>query len=100
MRAIDVFTGAGGLALGLSMAGFSINAAIERDPGACETLRANQKLRVVDWPLIEKDVKELSFRSLGPRIDVIASGPPCQPFSIAGNKRAHADERNLFPELL
>ncbi len=99
---LELFTGAGGLALGLSRAGFSHVAVIERDPAACQTIRHNQKARiqpVAEWPLREEDVSSIDFKTYK-SIDLLAGGPPCQPFAISGKRRAHSDDRNMFPDMI
>ncbi|MGL4460856.1 MAG: DNA cytosine methyltransferase [Planctomycetia bacterium] len=102
MNALELFAGAGGLALGTSNAGIRHKAVIERDHDACETIRENQRLGlkpVVDWPLHEVDVRSFDFQELG-AIDLVAGGPPCQPFSIGGKHRGPTDSRNLFAEVV
>ena len=64
MRSVELFTGAGGLALGLGRAGIQHAALVERDSDCCRTIRANQKLgnsEVRDWPLHELDVRHFDF---------------------------------------
>jgi DNA (cytosine-5)-methyltransferase 1 len=100
MRSIEIFTGAGGLALGTGMAGFEHAAVVEFDHDCCETLRLNQRLgfeRVRDWNIVEADVRTLDHAAFMP-VDMIAGGVPCQPFSLGGKHRAHEDERDMFPE--
>jgi len=92
---LDICSGAGGEALGLAMAGFAHEAAIEIDKAACATLRLNRP----EWRVIESDIREihgLDFRG----IDLIAGGVPCPPFTIAGKQLGADDERDLFPEAL
>ena len=100
MRSIELFSGAGGLALGTARAGFEHAAVVERDPDCCETLRTNQRrgiARVKDWNVVEADVKLFDYSNVGP-VDFIAGGVPCQPFSLGGKHRAHEDARDMFPE--
>lgn len=101
MRAVELFVGAGGLGIGVSQAGFSPAAMIERDRYCCDTIRENKdrghKL-IAKWPLIEGDVREVSFKDIEGKVEIVTGGPPCQPFSIGGKHRAHADIRDMFPE--
>jgi DNA (cytosine-5)-methyltransferase 1 len=101
MRSIELFTGAGGLALGLAGAGFQHLALVERDEHSCETLRENQLRHVGDmssWQISEQDIERFDFASIPEDIELLAAGVPCQPFSIGGKHRGHEDERNMFPE--
>jgi DNA (cytosine-5)-methyltransferase 1 len=101
LRSIELFAGAGGLAIASSNAGFQHDAVLEFNHDACETIRHNQRCGfdlVRHWPLIEGDVHHQDFTSWQDRIDLVSGGPPCQPFSIGGKHQAMADRRNLFPE--
>jgi DNA (cytosine-5)-methyltransferase 1 len=103
VRAVEIFAGAGGLALGVSQAGFSHDAVIECDEYACETIRANQKRRVKlvnDWPLFQRDIADFDFSSIPNGLDLLCGGPPCQPFSLAGKSLGRRDHRDLFPEAI
>lgn len=89
------------MALGISKAGFQHKAVLEFDPQACKTIRANQtdtSSLARSWPLVETDVRTFHYDSLRPGIDLLAGGPPCQPFSQGGKGRGHSDIRNMFPE--
>jgi DNA (cytosine-5)-methyltransferase 1 len=101
LRSIELFAGAGGLAMASSNAGFNHDAVLEYNHDACETIRANQKRGfglVRHWPLIEGDVHNQDFTTWHGRVDLVSGGPPCQPFSIGGKHKAMDDRRNLFPE--
>jgi len=100
MRSVELFAGAGGLAIGMSNAGFQHAAVIEWDHDACETFRENQRHRmrsVEEWPLWEGDVKAFDYGNLSD-VMVVSGGPPCQPFSLGGKHRGYLDKRDMFPE--
>lgn len=89
MRAIDLFAGCGGLSLGLTLAGVEVVAAVERDPDACASYRANLGDHMIEASIEDVDAADL------PDCDLIAGGPPCQGFSYAG-KRDKDDPRNAL----
>jgi DNA (cytosine-5)-methyltransferase 1 len=100
MKSVELFAGAGGLAMGVSLAGFSSMAVVEWDRWACDTIRENQERGyplVSDWPLWEGDVREFDWSSITEDVDLVAGGPPCQPFSMGGKHRAFDDRRDMFP---
>jgi len=102
MRSVEIFSGAGGLALGIAQAGFDHLAVVEWDKQACETLHENRG-RVKEmrsWPIHHIDVRDFDFKSLPQDVELLAGGVPCQPFSIGGKHLGHNDERNMFPALL
>jgi DNA (cytosine-5)-methyltransferase 1 len=101
MRSVEFYAGAGGLALGISRAGFRHLAVVERDVDSCETIRENTRRKVDGvhrWPLFKCDVRDFDYSGIPEGIELFAGGVPCQPFSIGGKHRGHSDERNLFPE--
>ena len=102
MKAVELFAGAGGLAMGTAEAGFSHEAILEWNKWACSTIRTNQSLKVspvVSWPSpYEGDVRQFDYSTIRTKVDLVAGGPPCQPFSIGGKHRASNDERDMFPE--
>lgn len=93
MRSIELFSGAGGLALGLEGAGFESVALVERNKDACATLRLNRP----KWNIIQSDIREVNFPDFG-AIDLVAGGPPCQPFSMGGKANGYDDQRDMFPQ--
>jgi DNA (cytosine-5)-methyltransferase 1 len=92
---IELFAGAGGLAIGLEMAGIKCIALNEIDKTACNTLRENRPY----WNILEGDIKEFDFNLYKNKVDIITGGFPCQAFSYAGKKLGLSDARGtLFYE--
>ena len=103
MRSLELFAGAGGLALGVSRAGFVPAAVIEWNRHCCATIRENQQRRlepVRHWPLIEGDVRDVDFKEIKDGIEFISGGPPCQPFSLGGKHHGQKDRRDMLPEAI
>ncbi|SEP68913.1 DNA (cytosine-5)-methyltransferase 1 [Ectothiorhodospira magna] len=100
MKAVELFAGAGGLAMGVSLAGFESLAVVEWDKWACDTIRENQRRDyplVRDWPLWNGDVRDFDWSAISECVDLVAGGPPCQPFSMGGRHKAFGDKRDMFP---
>lgn len=92
---LELFAGAGGLAVGLEKAGLKCVALNEIDKWACQTLRKNRP----NWNVLEGDIKDFSFTDFHNSVDVVTGGFPCQAFSYAGKKLGLADARGtLFYE--
>lgn len=96
MRLIDLFSGAGGLSLGLKRAGYDIHACVEINRDAIETYSLHEP----DAIHYNEDIRGISFEKFQGRIDIISGGPPCQPFSVGGLRNAQKDERDMIPEFL
>lgn len=93
---IELFAGAGGLALGMSKAGFRHIMLNEIDANACSTLKKNRP----DWHIAQGDIRNLNFSIYKGKVDLLTGGFPCQAFSYAGNKGGFEDTRGtLFFEL-
>ena len=88
---VELFAGAGGLALGLEKAGLKCLMLNENDKHACATLRLNRP----KWNIIESDVAQVDFR---PYVgaDIVTGGFPCQAFSYAGKKLGFEDARGTL----
>ncbi|KSZ56022.1 multidrug DMT transporter [Rhodococcus pyridinivorans KG-16] len=100
MKSVELFAGAGGLALGCELAGFSPLKVVEWDRWACDTVRENRDRNyplVADWDVVEGDVRGVDWSALSDSVDLVAGGPPCQPFSMGGKARAADDARDMFP---
>lgn len=92
---IELFAGAGGLAVGLEKAGLKCVTLNEIDKWACQTLRKNRP----NWNVLEGDIKLFDFSEYYNNVDVVTGGFPCQAFSYAGKKLGLADARGtLFYE--
>jgi DNA (cytosine-5)-methyltransferase 1 len=102
MKAVELFAGAGGLALGVALAGFRHLLMVELNPIACATLRLNCRTGVLLTPetaILESDTRNVDYATLG-AMDLVAGGPPCQPFSLGGKHHGHLDNRDMFPEAI
>lgn len=97
---IELFAGAGGMALGLSQAGIKLEVLIESNKHCCETLRQNNIDHDLGWQVCETDIRKIDFQDFGlDHIDIVSGGFPCQAFSSAGKRLGFADTRGtLFYE--
>lgn len=94
-KVLELFAGAGGLAVGMEKAGLKCVALNEIDKFACQTLRNNRP----NWNVLEGDIKDFGFTEYHDKVDVVTGGFPCQAFSYAGKKLGLADARGtLFYE--
>jgi DNA (cytosine-5)-methyltransferase 1 len=87
---VELFAGAGGLALGLENAGLKCELLVEIDKKAVETLRVNRP----EWNVIDDDIANVDFRNI--KADVVAGGFPCQSFSYAGKRLGFEDTRGTL----
>lgn len=92
MRVGSLFSGIGGIDLGLERAGYEIRWQVEIDP-YCRKVLARH------WPHVRRygDIRAIDWSAVEP-VDLVCGGFPCQPVSIAGKRRGTADDRWLWPE--
>lgn len=102
-KAISLFSGAGGMDIGVMQAGFDILSCFEIDPYACETLRANISRTHGNTSVHEEDIRKVNpsdiLTSHGLKVgelDLLCGGPPCQAFSQIGKRHSLNDERGLL----
>ena len=101
LQSIELFAGAGGLALGFSEHNVAHQAVVEWNSHACQTIRRNQRANVAPvshWPdVTEGDVRGFRYDAFQ-GIDLVTGGPPCQPFSMGGKAGGFLDPRDMFPQ--
>lgn len=94
-KAIDLFAGAGGLSLGLKMAGWDVQVALEINPDAINTHRTNMP----EVRHLCDDVRDVDFAEFN-GFGLVAGGPPCQPFSVSGKQLGMNDLRDMVPQFV
>lgn len=97
-NSVELFAGTGGLALGLERAGAHHLALYEWDRHSCANLAANFGGGSARPEIVCADVRDTDFTAYEGRADLLAGGPPCQPFSVGGKGMAYNDSRDMFPE--
>ena len=97
---IDLFAGCGGLSTGYELAGFNIPLAVEKDDWASETYRFNHP----NTKVITGDITQItdldSLLPKGTKVDGIIGGPPCQGFSLSGNRDKKDPRNSLFMDFV
>jgi DNA (cytosine-5)-methyltransferase 1 len=91
-KLLELFAGAGGLALGMEKAGFDSVLLNEIDKHACNTLRQNRP----EWNVVEGDISKIDFTPYRDQIDILSGGFPCQSFSYAGKQLGFEDTRGTL----
>jgi len=93
VRFVSLFAGIGGFDLGLERAGMQCVGQVEIDP-YCQSILSKR------WPNIKRigDIRDVTAETFGP-VELICGGFPCQPFSVAGQRKGKADNRFLWPEM-
>src|SRR4051794_28399171 len=105
LTSVELFAGGGGMALGTRQAGFEHRALVEWYKPAATVLCHNARRQPDLWredSVYEQDVRHwLDETDIAvDEVDLVAGGPPCQPFSLAGVHAGDEDERNMFPAAL
>lgn len=103
LTAISLFSGAGGMDVGIQQAGFKILSCVELDKNCCETLRANILREKRETRVYEGNIKDFSPEQIlkdlnyqPGEVDLLFGGPPCQAFSQIGKQKSLLDERGLL----
>lgn len=91
-KLLELFAGAGGLAIGMEQAGFQSVLLNELDAAACKTLRKNRP----EWNVVEGDIAKQDFTAYRNQIDILSGGFPCQAFSYAGKQLGFEDTRGTL----
>ncbi len=98
---IDLFAGCGGLSTGFEMAGYTIPLAVEKDAWAAETYSANHpNTKVITADITQLEDLDTLFEGPVPKITGIIGGPPCQGFSLSGNRDKNDPRNSLFMEFV
>lgn len=103
MRSVELFSGCGGLAMGLSLAGFQHDLMVEWNGDAVATVLHNKSMgvqHVREWPISKADVRGIDWTRFLGRLSLVAGGPPCQPFSIGGKHKGFNDGRDMWPSAI
>src|SRR5574341_183473 len=98
MNELALFAGAGGGLLGSKLLGWRTVCAVEREPYRVARLMQRQDEGPLDPFPVWDDARTFSGHPWRGLVDVVSAGFPCQPFSVAGRRRADADERNMWPD--
>jgi DNA (cytosine-5)-methyltransferase 1 len=95
MKVLDLCSGIGGFSLGLTRAGM-------RTTAFCEIEKYPRSILRKHWPHVPifEDLRELYAKDLPEAVDLICGGFPCQPFSLAGQRKGADDDRHLWPEIM
>lgn len=104
MKSLELFTGAGGLAIGTHLAGFHHVGLVEFETNAQNTIARNAKEKslkgIGHWQdILHGDVRGVDFKGFQ-NVDLVAGGPPCQPFSIGGKHKGMNDTRDMIPQFI
>jgi DNA (cytosine-5)-methyltransferase 1 len=94
-----MFSGTGGLALGLLQVGFSPATLLDWDKDSCDNIKTNCKngfSGIQDWNVVQTDVRLVRHSDYGLDLQFVTGGQPCQPFSLGGKHKTHSDAAICF----
>jgi len=100
LAALSLFSGGGGLDLGFDKAGYTHQGSYELIPICGETLKSNRPDWIIHSGPENGDITKIDWQPSIGSIDIIHGGPPCQPFSIAGQQEGESDDRNMWGEFI
>lgn len=97
MKALSLFSGCGGLDLGVEKAGFENVASIERDANAAQSLQQWKAQKKLSTKVIHADIRQVEPKDFAQHhIALLHGGPPCQAFSLIGKRKSLDDERGML----
>ena len=96
MRGLDLFSGPGGLTLGLKKAGVEVICAVEKRKDAIDTYSAHTP----EADHFCDDIRNVDLSGYRGAVDLVYGGPPCQPFSTGGKRKGTRDNRNMIPAFI
>lgn len=96
MKAIDLFSGPGGLTIGMRSAGIDPILCVEKSKDAINTYAIHHG----DCTHINDNIQKVDFTQYRGKVDIVYGGPPCQPFSLGGLRKCWEDKRDMVPEYI
>jgi DNA (cytosine-5)-methyltransferase 1 len=98
LRELSLFTGAGGGVLASKLLGWEKVGYVEKEDYCRDVLRARIAGGILDDAPVLEDVRDIDGNDWQGKVDIVSAGFPCQPFSLAGQRKGAADDRNMWPD--